>query len=191
VRPWDWTNGLPSLWYGGRVGVTTANQLNLDSLDRKPCATGGLSRSSRGRISEAARQSQKMRRVCRTEACKILSRAAIWSILPCPFPAEAVPRPAAPTSRLPYNGRWRAGLSSQIRRARSKKISTSLVHRSGPQPEAKGREAQGRESISEKTAVELTGTAPMLGRCLSLLHFSGRGRPEDGQRTSGTHHPAG
>jgi hypothetical protein len=76
--------------------VTTANQLNLDSLDRKPCATGGLSRSSRGRISEAARQSQRMRRVCRTEACKILSRAAIWSILPCPFPAEAVPRPGCP-----------------------------------------------------------------------------------------------
>ena len=76
--------------------MTTANQLNLDSLDRKPCATGGLSRSSRGWISEAARQSQRMRRVCRTEACKILSRAAIWSILPCPFPAEAVPRPGCP-----------------------------------------------------------------------------------------------
>src|SRR5262249_16816885 len=36
VRPWDWTSGVPSLWYGGGVGVTTANQLNLDSLDRKP-----------------------------------------------------------------------------------------------------------------------------------------------------------
>ena len=42
--------------------MTTANQLNLDSLDRKPCAIGGLSRSRRGRIPEPVWQSQRMRR---------------------------------------------------------------------------------------------------------------------------------
>ena len=62
VRPRDWTNRELSLWYGGRVRVTTANQLNLDSLDRKPCAIWGLSRSSRGRIPDLVSQIQRMRR---------------------------------------------------------------------------------------------------------------------------------
>jgi hypothetical protein len=34
VRLGDWTNGVASLLYGGKVGVTTTNRLNLDSLDR-------------------------------------------------------------------------------------------------------------------------------------------------------------
>jgi hypothetical protein len=68
MRSRDWTSGVPSLWYVGRVGVTTANQLNLNSLDRKPCAIGGLSRSSRGRIPEPVWQSQRMRRCVEPEA---------------------------------------------------------------------------------------------------------------------------
>jgi hypothetical protein len=28
VRPWDWTNGGPPLWYGDSLVLTTANGVN-------------------------------------------------------------------------------------------------------------------------------------------------------------------
>jgi hypothetical protein len=40
VRPWDWTNWGPSLWYGDRGGVTTANELNSSYRDCRPRAIG-------------------------------------------------------------------------------------------------------------------------------------------------------
>ena len=61
--------------------MTTANQLNLDSLDRKPYAIGGPSRNSRGRITEPVWQSQRMRRCRRIEAFKgPLARLASQSV---------------------------------------------------------------------------------------------------------------
>jgi hypothetical protein len=35
LRPPDRTDEVPSLCYGGQVGVTTADRLNLDSLRRR------------------------------------------------------------------------------------------------------------------------------------------------------------
>ncbi len=63
VRPWDWTNWVRPLWYGGRAGVTTANRLNPGSRDRKPCAIGDIPRRRRGRISQPVWQSPWMRRL--------------------------------------------------------------------------------------------------------------------------------
>jgi NAD(P)-dependent dehydrogenase (short-subunit alcohol dehydrogenase family) len=52
-------------------------ELNLDSLDRRPCAIGGLSRRSRGRIPEPVWQSQRMRR-CETMKGAPVSRVT-WN----------------------------------------------------------------------------------------------------------------
>src|SRR5271166_5827532 len=110
VRPRDWTNGMPSLWYGGRVGVTIANQLNLDSLDRKPCAIGGLSRRSRGRIPEPVWQSQRMRRCCRTDARKFLGdpvrdEGSSWTGQgPASRARASSPCPSGPRARCPCHG---------------------------------------------------------------------------------------
>jgi hypothetical protein len=40
VRPWDWTNWGPPLWYGDSPGLATANSLNSCPRGCKPCAIG-------------------------------------------------------------------------------------------------------------------------------------------------------
>src|SRR5271166_1008952 len=122
VRPRDWTNGMPSLWYGGRVGVTIANQLNLDSLDRKPCAIGGLSRRSRGRIPEPVWQSQRMRRFSRTEAFKdVVHRLSCPVSCSCHVLLEAVRESCVKCGRT-------TGIPSQIKEVRHESHTQSRRH---------------------------------------------------------------
>ena len=46
VRPWDWTNWGPPLWYGDSPGLATANWLNSCPRGCIPCAIGNGSRSN-------------------------------------------------------------------------------------------------------------------------------------------------
>jgi Cu+-exporting ATPase len=96
VRPWDWTNLGPSLWYGDSLGLTTANGLNSCSRDCKPSTIGNERRGGASALPHNERSCPP----AAFEHRPTVAAAGSW--LPRPMPGSCL-------SRRPDAGREIAG----------------------------------------------------------------------------------